>query len=90
MVDCRLVPTGVPCGNDWVVIEPRHPWADDGEVYEHDAARFVRLRSSLARRGIRLLDVVVFDQTPRWWSLHELTSGTTAWDFPARPRSFRS
>ena len=29
--------------------------------------------------GITLLDVMVFDQEFHWWSLHELTSGTTRW-----------
>ena len=37
------------------------------------------LRRKLSRVGVDLVDAVVFDDEGRWWSLHELTSGTTAW-----------
>ena len=46
---------------------------------EDDARAFLRLRRGLARHGVVLLDVMVFDQEFHWWSLHELTSGTTTW-----------
>jgi len=94
MVACRTVSTGQCCPDNWVVIEPRHPWHDDPyDVTEGDAAAFLSLRSSLASLGVNLLDVLVFHQEHRWWSLHELTSGTTAWTFwddrPAAPASRR-
>jgi len=48
----------------------------------------VSLRAGMAEYGVHLLDVVVFHEDHRWWSLPELTSGTTAWEF--RPRVGRS
>ena len=33
----------------------------------------------LERIGVDLVDAVVFDDQGHWWSLHELTSGMTAW-----------
>ncbi|HEY7627653.1 MAG TPA: hypothetical protein VH761_11315 [Ilumatobacteraceae bacterium] len=86
MLDCRLSSTGSPCPNNWLVLEPRHPWnADRYDVTEEDAAAFLRLRSGLAACGVTLLDVVVFDQACHWWSLSELTSGSTAWAFGVLP-----
>jgi hypothetical protein len=80
MLWCREVPVDPPCPNHWFVIEPRHPWLGDCyEVSEEDARAFLTLRRSLARHDIVLLDVVVFDQAFHWWSLHELTSGSTVW-----------
>ena len=82
MLGCRAVFTGQRCPDNWVIIEPRHPWSDDRyEVNEGDAAAFLSLRSSLASLGVNLLDALVFHQEHRWWSLHELTTGTTAWTF---------
>lgn len=46
---------------------------------EADARAFIVLRSKLRRIGVSLLDAVVFDDHQRWWSLHELTSGSTRW-----------
>ncbi len=47
---------------------------------EGDGQAFVTLRRSLDEGyGITLLDVMVFDQEFHWWSLHELTSGSTTW-----------
>jgi hypothetical protein len=83
MLDCRLVPTGGPCPNRWLVIESRHPYHQLYHPDEGDAAAFVTLRQELADFGITLLDVMVFHQEFHWWSLHELTSGTTAWTPPA-------
>lgn len=84
MLQCRLMPTEKPCPDYWVVLEPRHKWlADSYEVTEADAQAFVSVRSSLATFGITLLDVVIFNEEFQWWSLHELTSGTTAWTFEA-------
>jgi hypothetical protein len=80
MLLCREEPVDPPCPNHWLVIEPRHPGlADQYEVSEEDARAFLRLRRGLTRHGILLLDVMVFDQEFHWWSLHELTSGTTTW-----------
>lgn len=90
MLECRLTSVGQPCPTSvgqpcpdyWVVLEPRHRWDPDRyEVTEGDAQAFVGLRRELARLGVTLLDVVVFDEDLHWWSLHELTSGSTAWNF---------
>jgi len=87
MLQCRLVPTDEPCPDYWVVIEPRQRWHGDRyDVTEGDAQAFIALRSSLARFGITLLDVVIINEEFQWWSLHELTSGTTAWNFAPRGR----
>ena len=56
------------------------------DVTEGDAQAFIALRSSLARFGITLLDVVIINEEFQWWSLHELTSGTTAWNFEPSAR----
>ncbi|MEK7426143.1 MAG: hypothetical protein AAB131_20160 [Actinomycetota bacterium] len=47
------------------------------------------LRSSLALFGITLLDVVIFHEDFRWWSLHELVCGSTAWTFEPVRRTER-
>lgn len=87
MLHCRLVPTGEPCPDYWVVIEPRQRWHSDRyDVTEGDAKAFIALRGSLARFGITLLDVVIINEEFQWWSLHELTSGTTAWNFEPSAR----
>jgi len=31
-------------------------------------------------RGINLIDAMVFDDDGHWWSLHELTTGSLAWN----------
>jgi hypothetical protein len=86
MLGCRETPVYPPCPNNWVMLEPRHPYQEDEyEVSEEDARAFIILRGRLAVYGISLLDVVVFDQDRHCWSLHELTSGTTAWTFPTQP-----
>lgn len=87
MLGCRLVPTDQPCPDYWVVLEPRQRWRlSRPEVNEGDAQAFVVLRRGLAGFGVTLLDVVVFDDDFHWWSLHELTSGTTAWTFASERR----
>ena len=68
--------------------ELEHPrLADRYEVTEDDVRAFMQLRQSLRDYGISLLDVVIFDQEFHWWSLHELTSGTTVW--PTAPKRSR-
>ena len=80
LLRCREVPVPEPCPDRWVIIEPRHPWLGDAyKVTEDDARAFLVLRRRLARAGVVLLDVMVFDQEFHWWSLHELTTGTTRW-----------
>jgi len=86
MLHCRETPVKPPCPNNWVMLEPRRPHREDEyQVSEEDARAFIILRGRLAVYGISLLDVVVFDQDNHWWSLHEVTSGTTAWTFPSAP-----
>ena len=81
LLRCREIVLAEPCPDRWLIIEPRHPWRKDRyRVDEGDALAFVALRRRLAdEHGITLLDVMVFDQEFHWWSLHELTSGTTRW-----------
>jgi hypothetical protein len=81
MLECRLTPVDPPCPDNWVILEPRQRrlGPERYDVNEDDARAFLDLRSGLAGFGITLLDVVVFNQEFQWWSLHELTSGTTAW-----------
>lgn len=82
MLQCRLTSTGAPCPDYWVILEPRQKWlAEDYVATEADAEAFVTLRRSLDEFGITLLDAVVTNEEFQWWSLHELTSGTTAWSF---------
>jgi hypothetical protein len=87
MLACRLSPVDPPCPDNWVIVEPRQRWRfERPEVNEDDARAFAKLRVGLARFGVTLLDVVVFDGDFHWWSLHELTSGATAWTFaPVQP-----
>ena len=72
------------CGDRWLIIESR-TLLDDGEdpVTEADAKAFVELRRILGQEGIDLVDTVIFDGHAHWWSMHELTSGTTRWSVPA-------
>ena len=62
----------------WVVIESRPCWFRPS-VSEADAEQFLRLRRVFLAGGVALVDVVVFDDELHWWSLHELTSGSTTW-----------
>ena len=90
MLHCRRTSTGQRCPNYWVVLEPRHPWMSKRyEVTEGDAEAFITLRRGLVQFGVTLLDVVVFDEDHHWWSLHELTCGTTMWTFEPQPRPRR-
>ena len=82
MLACRNVSLGTVCPDYWVMLEPRQRWRRERcEVDEHDAACFVTLRQHLPRAGVTLLDVVITDEDERWWSLHEWTTGSTAWTF---------
>ena len=66
------------CPNRWVIIDSR-PVGFSDPPGEGDAWAFLELRRHLAGIGVDLLDAVVFDDDGHWWSMHELTSGTTAW-----------
>jgi hypothetical protein len=79
LLACRQTELGWPCPNRWLILESRHPWHDPYHVGEDDERAFAVLRRALVGHGITLLDVMVFDQEFHWWSLHELTSGTTTW-----------
>lgn len=67
----------------WVVIDSRPVWFKWPPPSEADAETFLRLRRVLLDHGVALLDVVVFDDELHWWSLTELTSGSTTWAKPA-------
>lgn len=79
------IPMPKGCGDRWLIIESRTLlWDEDGEtVSELDAKAFVELRTLLADEGIDLVDVVIFDDADHWWSMHELTSGSTRWTEPS-------
>ena len=79
LLACRETDLGCLCPDRWVMIESRHEWHRWCRVGKGDVDSFVTLRRTLAGNGITLLDVVVFDQDRHWWSLHELTSGSTTW-----------
>jgi hypothetical protein len=66
------------CADRWVIVDSRRVGLDDPPD-EGDGQAFLTLRRSLRRIGVELVDAVVFDDEGHWWSLHELTAGTTAW-----------
>lgn len=62
-----------------LVIEPRPDWLfPTGPIEESDGEQLLRLRRHLAEVGVHLVDTVIV-LADRWWSLHELTSGSTEW-----------
>lgn len=76
----RNPPAGVRCGDRWVIVDSRRKgFYDPPTVDEGDVRAFGDLRRKLTRVGVDLVDAVVFDDDGHWWSLHELTSETTAW-----------
>ncbi|MDZ7678220.1 MAG: hypothetical protein U5K29_06690 [Acidimicrobiales bacterium] len=81
LVEAAQHPCATPAvTNRWLIIESRLTCLyDEPVVGDHDAEAFLRLRRDLADHGYLLLDSVVFDDELHWWSLHELTSGTTIW-----------
>jgi hypothetical protein len=88
VVECRMVGTDCACPPYWLMIESRQSWRTRGaDVTEADAAAFLDLRRTLATYGISLLDDIVVDEQFHWWSLHELTAGTTVWDFTPPDRT---
>lgn len=79
---CRTTAVEGVCPDYWFIIESRKHWLSGrDDVNEADVAAFVSLRRSLGDFGITLLDDIIVNERYEWWSLHELTSGSTAWDF---------
>lgn len=74
------------CTERWVIVDSRLSGFRDPPD-EADAWAFLELRGHLQSVGVELLDAVVFDSEGHWWSMHELTSGTTAWTPPPRVRA---
>jgi|SRR5439155_10333335 len=70
------------CADRWLIVDSRPVGLGDPPD-EGDVWAFLSLRRRLAEIGIELVDAVVFDDDGHWWSLHELTCGTTAWTTPA-------
>ena len=70
------------CTNRWVIVESRPRWRhpDESPVDERDAAAFFVVRRALSEIDVALVDAVIFDDVGRWWSMHELTSGSTRWE----------
>jgi hypothetical protein len=69
------------CGTDWLIVESR-PGAEGSArpaVTRVDVEAYTLLRSELHDVGVRLVDVVVFDDCGHWWSLREMADGTTLW-----------
>lgn len=68
------------CPDRWLIVESRPAWLQDGPtVDEGDAVAFHELRRELSTLGILLVDDVIFDDDFHWWSLQELTTGSTSW-----------
>lgn len=70
------------CTHDrWLVVDSRPSAFADlrPPVTEADAKAFIELRTWLGGRHIDLVDAVVFNDRLRWWSMRELTMGTTRW-----------
>jgi hypothetical protein len=76
---------GRRCGANWLIIEPRpRSQYRDGWVTEDDARIYLKLKDVMAEVGMNILDVIVTNDEHRWWSMHELTTGTTEWTFVPR------
>lgn len=68
------------CTARWMIVDSRPAWRRPPPVVDDlDVEAFGRLRREMASIGITLLDAVVFDDDNHWWSLHEITDGTTSW-----------
>lgn len=86
LLECRDIDVGHPCPDRWLIIESRRRWADSPLVSEADGQAYQRLAEGLARRGVTLLDALLIGDQPVWWSMRELTTGSTAWPSPASRR----
>jgi len=71
------------CPDRWLIVDSRPCGLSfRAGVDESDPAAFLAIRRDLATIGLTLVDAVVFDDQGHWWSMHELTSGTTRWPEP--------
>lgn len=71
------------CTDHWLIVDSRPTKMRDGPtVDESDVEAFLRLRPQVEAMGVHLLDVLIFDDQCHWWSLHGLTTGSTAWAPP--------
>jgi len=67
------------CADRWLIVDSRPTWLSE-PPNEADARAFIELRAHLQDSiAVELVDAVVFDDDGHWWSMHELTSGTTEW-----------
>lgn len=67
------------CPNRWLIVEP---WwrRDDGLPGEGDVACFLTIKEILNDLGVELLDAVLVSQECGcWWSMRELTTGSSTW-----------
>lgn len=68
------------CGTDWLIVDARTRRSGTCRPpCRADRLAFAVLQQELADIGVRLLDAVVFDDDGHWWSLRELTTGSTTW-----------
>jgi hypothetical protein len=71
------------CAPDWVIIDSRQRFLwRDGLVSEADAHAYDVIGAALASVGVRLLDLMVFDDSCNWWSVGQLVNGEPC-DHPA-------
>jgi hypothetical protein len=68
------------CPDRWLIVESRQaPFFGESIADERDVRAFCQVRQHLAEVEVNLVDTVIFDDNGHWWSMHELTSGTTRW-----------
>jgi hypothetical protein len=79
---CREADDRQDCPGNWFLYAQ---YEAGFEVNEGHVETFVELRDAVSMLDITLLDVIVVSGFERWWSLHELTSGTTEWTFDMAP-----
>ena len=75
---CREIEDRYDCPHNWFLYAQ---YEAGFQVDEGHVESFVELRDRVSLLGITLLDVIIVSGFERWWSLHELTSGTNAWTF---------
>jgi hypothetical protein len=64
------------CTRQWLVVDSRQRWCCDGQpVSEADARAYDLIADALATVGVRLLDLMIFDDDCHWWSLGQLLAG---------------
>src|SRR4051812_40811898 len=68
------------CPDRWLIVESRPRWRNNGStVDERDALAYFNLRDEAVRFGVQIVDAMIFDDDGHWWSMHELTTGSTVW-----------